>query len=363
MLFRSPDFTDFRTSGLSDATPRELGYFFPAEFAPHIATWLSWPHKEESWPGKIETIYPNYSLFIKELTKGELVRINVKDEAMKLFATGHLQKANVDLSKVEFFYHPTNDAWCRDHGPAFLINPEAEKKKVIVDWGYNAWGNKYPPYDLDDVIPTLIAKHFDLPVFHPGIVMEGGSVEFNGNGTLMTSTACLLNPNRNPQLDQTQIEEYLLAYYGMEQILWVDEGIIGDDTDGHIDDTVRFVNENTLITVIEENPGDENYQLLQHNLHQLKKMRLLNEKQLDIIELPMPDEVTWNGQRLPASYANFYIANKSVIVPTFRSKKDDRALQIIQDAFPTREVVGIDSTDIIWGLGSFHCLSQQEPLV
>jgi len=282
---------------------------------------------------------------------------------MKLFATGHLQKANVDLSKVEFFYHPTNDAWCRDHGPAFLINPDAEKKKVIVDWGYNAWGNKYPPYDLDDVIPTLIAKHFDLPVFHPGIVMEGGSVEFNGNGTLMTSTACLLNPNRNPQLDQTQIEEYLLAYYGMEQILWVDEGIIGDDTDGHIDDTVRFVNENTLITVIEENPGDENYQLLQHNLHQLKKMRLLNEKQLDIIELPMPDEVTWNDQRLPASYANFYIANKSVIVPTFRSKKDDRALQIIQDAFPTREVVGIDSTDIIWGLGSFHCLSQQEPLV
>ena len=363
MLFRSPDFTDFRASGLSDATPRELGYFFPAEFAPHIATWLSWPHKEESWPGKIDSIYPNYSLFIKELTKGELVRINVKDEAMKLFATAHLQKANVDLSKVEFFYHPTNDAWCRDHGPAFLINPDAEKKKVIVDWGYNAWGNKYPPYDLDDVIPTLIAKHFDLPVFHPGIVMEGGSVEFNGNGTLMTSTACLLNPNRNPQLDQTQIEEYLLAYYGMEQILWVDEGIIGDDTDGHIDDTVRFVNENTVITVIEENPGDENYQLLQHNLHQLKKMRLLNEKQLDIIELPMPDEVTWNDQRLPASYANFYIANKSVIVPTFRSKKDDRALQIIQDAFPTREVVGIDSTDIIWGLGSFHCLSQQEPLV
>ncbi len=232
-----------------------------------------------------------------------------------------------------------------------------------MDWGYNAWGNKYPPYDLDDVIPTLIAKHFNLPVFHPGIVMEGGSVEFNGNGTLMTSTACLLNPNRNPQLDQTQIEEYLFAYYGMEQILWVDEGIIGDDTDGHIDDTVRFVNEDTVITVVEENQRDENYQLLQHNLRQLKKMRLPGERQLNIIELPMPDEVTWNDQRLPASYANFYIANKSVIVPTFRCKKDDKALRIIQSAFPTREVVGIDSTDIIWGLGSFHCLSQQEPLI
>jgi agmatine deiminase len=193
--------------------------------------------------------------------------------------------------------------------------------------------------------------------------MEGGSVEFNGKGTLMTSTACLLNPNRNPHLNQQQIEEYLYNYYGMEQVLWVDEGIIGDDTDGHIDDTVRFVNEDTVITVIEENKKDENYGLLRHNLKQLKAMRLLNGKQLNIVELPMPDEIIWEEQRLPASYANFYIANKSVIVPTFRSDKDDKALQIIQQCFPTREVVGIDSTDIIWGLGSFHCLSQQEPLI
>ena len=193
--------------------------------------------------------------------------------------------------------------------------------------------------------------------------MEGGSVEFNGAGTLMTSTACLLNPNRNPHLNQQQIEEYLVNYYGVDQILWVDEGIVGDDTDGHIDDTVRFVNEDTVITVIEENKEDENYSLLQHNLKQLKQMRLLNGKQLNIIELPMPDDVIWEDQRLPASYANFYIANKSVIVPTFRSPKDDKALSIIQGCFPGREVVGIDSTDIIWGLGSFHCLSQQEPAV
>src|SRR4051812_41477513 len=323
-------------------TPRDLGYYFPAEFAPHTATWLSWPHKEASWPGKINSIFINYSLFIKYLADSELVRINVIDERMKTLAITYLQAATVNLQNVEFFFHPTNDAWCRDHGPAFLINPGADKKKVVVDWGYNAWGNKYPPYDLDDVIPTLIAKHFNLPVYYPGIIMEGGSVEFNGNGTLITSTACLLNPNRNPQLDQQQIEEFLSAYYGVDQILWVDEGIVGDDTDGHIDDTVRFVNEDTVITVIEESKADENYALLQHNLMQLKTMRLLNGKQLNIVELPMPEELIYEDQRLPCSYANFYIANKSVIVPTFRSKRDDKALQIIQTCFPGRKVVGID---------------------
>jgi agmatine deiminase len=193
--------------------------------------------------------------------------------------------------------------------------------------------------------------------------MEGGSVEFNGAGTLMTSTACLLNPNRNPQLNQQQIEEFLFNYYGVEQILWVDEGIVGDDTDGHIDDTVRFVNEDTVLSVIEENKTDENYSLLQHNLEQLKQMRLLNGRQLNIVELPMPDELVWEDQRLPASYANFYIANKSVIVPTYRCAKDDKALQVIQACFPGREIIGIDSTEIIWGLGSFHCLSQQEPAI
>ncbi len=343
--------------------PKESGYYFPAEFAPHEATWLSWPHKEASWPGKIESIYPNYSLFVKYLALSEKVRINIANDAMQIFATQHLETAGVNMKQVEFFMHPTNDAWCRDHGPAFLINPEAVEKKVIVDWNYNAWGNKYPPFDLDDVIPTLIGKHFNIPVYHPGIVMEGGSVEFNGNGTLLTSTACLLNKNRNPHLSQGQIENYLYDYYGVEQVLWVNEGIIGDDTDGHIDDTVRFVNEDTVITVIEENRNDENYELLQSNLAQLKKMRLLNGKQLTIIELPMPGEIIFEDQRLPGSYANFYISNKHVIVPTFRCDRDEKSLQIIAGCFPGREVVGIDSTDIIWGLGSFHCLSQQEPLV
>ena len=348
---------------MTNATPKSLGYYFPAEFAAHDAIWLSWPHKEESWPGKIASIYPSYTEFVKIVSLTERVCINVVDEKMRNSAQKMLQLAGVNLERVQFFMHPTNDAWCRDHGPAFLINPTAEQKKVIVDWNYNAWGNKYPPYDLDDVIPTLIGKHFDIPVYHPGIIMEGGSVEFNGTGTILTSTSCLLNPNRNNHLNRDQIENYLFDYYGANQVLWVEEGIVGDDTDGHIDDTIRFVNEDTVLTVVESNPNDENYSILQDNLAQLKKMRLLNGKQLNIVELTMPEAVIYEDQRLPASYANFYISNKYVIVPTFRSAMDDKALSIIAEAYKNREVVGIDSTDIIWGLGSFHCLSQQEPLV
>lgn len=348
---------------IQNKTPKDLGYYFPAEFAPHVATWLSWPHKEASWPGKINSIFPNYSLFVKYLADSELVRINVADERMKSLAATQLEIAGANLQNVEFFFHPTNDAWCRDHGPAFLVNPSAAQKKVIVDWDYNAWGNKYPPYDLDDVIPTLIAKHYQLPVFYPGIIMEGGSVEFNGKGTVLTSSCCLLNKNRNPQLTQQQLEEYLQSYYGIDQVLWVHDGIVGDDTDGHIDDTVRFVNEDTVLTVVEDDKCDDNYKPLQANLKALNKMRLLNGKQLNVVELPMPDVVIYEDQVLPASYANFYIANKYVIVPIFNSDKDDKALQIIAECFKDREVVGIDSTDIIWGLGSFHCLSQQEPMV
>ncbi|MDP9080852.1 MAG: agmatine deiminase family protein [Bacteroidota bacterium] len=343
-----------------DHRPSTMDFFFPAEWAKHTATWLSWPHKEASWPGKIDLIYPKYCEFIKIVSEGELVRINVKDEQMASFAKQQLVLAGVDLKQIEFFEFETNDAWCRDHGPAFLVNPDT-KQKAIVDWGYNAWGGKYPPFDLDDVIPTKIGERFGLPVYHPGIVMEGGSVDFNGKGTLITTTACLLNKNRNPHLNQQQIEEYLQSYYGVRQILWLGDGIVGDDTDGHIDDITRFVNEDTVVTVVEENKDDENYHLLQENLEQLKTMRLLNGRQLNIVELPMPDAVIYEDQRLPASYANFYIANSAVVVPTYRCANDERALEILQQCFPDRKVVGIDSTDIIWGLGSFHCLSQQEP--
>ncbi|MBC8110338.1 MAG: agmatine deiminase family protein [Verrucomicrobia bacterium] len=345
------------------STPSQSGYFFPAEWHPHTATWLSFPHKEASWPGKLPSIYPIYAQFIKLLAEGEKVKINVTDDVMRVFVTELLQKHEVDMSQIEFFVHPTNDAWVRDHGPAFLINPNAESKKVIVDWGYNAWGNKYPPFDLDDVIPTKIAQHYNMPVFHPGIVMEGGSVDFNGKGTLLTTKACLLNENRNPHLSQAAIEKYLADYYGVNHILWLGDGIVGDDTDGHIDDLTRFVNEDTVVTIIEENRADENYEILQENLKTLKTLRLENGKQLNIVEMPMPSPVIYEDQRLPASYANFYIANKYVVVPVFQDKNDEKALEILQACFPERKVVGLDSTDLIWGLGSFHCLSQQEPEV
>lgn len=350
-------------TSLFDNSPKKAGYRFPAEWEKHEATWLTWPHKEASWPGKLDTIYAPYCEFIKVVAKGEKVRINVNDEATKTFATGKLAEAGADLSQIEFYFNPSNDAWCRDHGPAFLLNPGAAEPKMIVDWGYNAWGGKYPPFEQDDVIPTRIGDHFGLPVFHPGIVMEGGSVEFNGAGTILTSRACLLNENRNPELNQEQIETFLKECYGAEQVLWVGDGIVGDDTDGHIDDITRFVNANTVLTVVESNPLDENYLLLQENLEELKAMRLINGEPLQILKLPMPSPVIYEDTRLPASYANFYIANAAVIVPTFRDVNDEPALEIIRQAFPDREVVGIDSTDIIWGLGSFHCLSQQEPAV
>jgi agmatine deiminase len=348
---------------LNTKSPKELGYRFPAEFEKHVATWLSWPHKEASWPGKIETIFPVYAEFIKLLAEGERVNINVGDEEMKQKAINHLTEADADFKNIRFFFHPTNDAWCRDHGPAFLVNPNATQKKMIVDWGYNAWGGKYPPFDLDDNIPTLIAKHYNIPVVYPGIVMEGGSVEFNGKGTLLTTTSCLLNENRNPHLNQKQVEDYLRNYYGVDHILWLGDGIVGDDTDGHIDDLTRFVNHDTVVTVVESNKKDENYKPLKENLRQLSKLRLENDQQINIIELPMPEAVLHDDMRLPASYANFYISNKYVVVPIFQDKNDDKAISILEKAFPDRQVVGLDSLDIIWGLGSFHCLSQQEPEV
>jgi len=344
-------------------TPREQGYYFPAEFDKHFATWLSWPHKEASWPGKIGTIFPIYAQFIKHVAEGEFVHINVLDEKMKGKAIYYLEEAKADMNKIRFFMHPTNDAWCRDHGPAFLINPNAEHKKIIVDWGYNAWGGKYPPFELDDNIPTLIAQQYEIPVVYPGIVMEGGSVEFNGRGTLLTTTSCLLNPNRNPHLNQNKIEACLQNFYGVNHILWLGDGIVGDDTDGHIDDLTRFVNHDTVVTVVEEDSRDENYVALRENAKSLSKLRLESGKQINIVELPMPAAIVYEDMRLPASYANFYISNKYIVVPTFRDPNDEKALAILQHCFADRKVVGLDSFDLIWGLGSFHCLSQQEPEV
>lgn len=342
-------------------TPKALGYRFPAEWEKHKATWLSYPHNEKSWPGKIQTIFPSYHEFIRTISEGEEVHINVLDKSMEHFVTEALQKAGAHMDRIFLHLHPTNDAWCRDHGPAFLANPAAKDPKVIVNWGYNGWGNKYP-YDLDDNIPLKVAHYLKIPVFSPGIIMEGGSVDFNGTGTMITTTSCLLNENRNPDLTRIQIEEYLTGYYGVEKVLWLGEGIAGDDTDGHVDDLTRFVAEDKVITMVEPDVDDENHTPLEDNLRRLQRMRLSNGKQIDIIEIPMPTKVVWENQRLPASYANFYICNAGVIVPTYHCPQDQIAIDLLSQCFKDRKVIGIDSTEIIWGLGSWHCLSQQEPL-
>ena len=341
-------------------SPKNENFYFPAEWHPHEATWLSFPINTDTWEDRLERIYPAYFELIRTISLSEKVRINANNPETIALIEQLLENYKIDSTNIELFDHKTNDSWCRDHGPGFLVN-RANSSRLILDWEYNAWGGKYPPYNNDNEIPQKIAKSLNLEFVSPGLVMEGGSVEFNGAGTVMTSRSCLLNKNRNPNLTQSQIEENLINFYGVEQVLWIEDGIVGDDTDGHIDDTVRFVSESKVVTMVESNKSDANHSILSENLEMLKKMRLLNGKQLDIVEIEMPKPVIDNGERLPASYANFCMTNKHVIVPTYRCKNDDKALSILQECFPEREVVGIDSTEIIWGLGSFHCLSQQEP--
>lgn len=342
--------------------PAEQGYYFPPEWHPHEATWLSWPHNADTWPNHLPTIYHNYVQFIKIISGGELVCINVKGPAMQRQAEEMLSRERVDLSRIRFYYHPTNDAWCRDHGPAFLVNASG-KDKIIVDWDYNAWGEKYPPFDLDNAIPSKVAKALSMDIVKPGLVMEGGSVDFNGAGTLLTTSSCLLNPNRNPRLRPDEIEAALKNYYGVKQILWLKDGIEGDDTDGHIDDIARFVGEDKVVAVEEHDTNEANYGPLQKNLDALRSMQLWDGRSLQVHTVPMPKPQYREGQRLPVSYANFYICNAAVIVPLFEDPQDERALKTLQNLFRDRPVVGLDSRQIIGGLGSFHCLSQQEPRV
>ena len=266
------------------------------------------------------------------------------------------------LERVRFHHFPAYEPWCRDHGPIFLVRDEqGQRQRAVVDWNYNAWGGKYPPFDLDDAVPQHVARLRQLPLFSPGIILEGGSIEVNGNGVVLTTTSCLLNPNRNPQLGQGQVEKYLCDYLGVGRVLWLTEGIVGDDTDGHIDDLARFLNPTTIAAVVEHDTSDPNYPILRENLQRLRLMRDTAGRSFRIVELPMPAPVEYEGQRLPASYANFYIANGMVLVPTFRDKRDHVALETLQREFPDRQVIGIDSTELIWGLGSFHCITQQEP--
>lgn len=353
---------------ITDKTPKELGFHMPAEFEKQESIWLSWPHNINSWPdgkkGKEELnkMLPFYAKFVAQISKHQKVCINVNNEPMRAKALALLLEAGAHFSNIKWYFHKTNDAWCRDHGPAILVN-RTIGTRAVVDWGYNAWGNKYP-HDLDNQIPIKIARELKLPVFQPGIVMEGGSIDVNGKGTLITTSACLMNKNRNPELSQSIIEQYLMDYYGVENVLWLGDGIEGDDTDGHVDDITRFVDEETVVTVVQHDKDDPDYKPLMENVRLLEKMRLETGKSVQIMEIPMPKKIIYKNQRLPASYANFLISNKVVIVPTFQDDKNDgNAIDVLTKAFPGRSIIPIDSTAIIWGLGSFHCLSQQEPAV
>ncbi len=344
------------------AVPAALGYRMPAEWAPHRGTWLSWPHKQASWPGKFAPIPAIFARMVAELAPHEEVHINVAGPDMESDARDAIAAAGAPLAAVRFHHIPTNDAWCRDHGPIFIQRQhDGRRDQAIVDWGFNAWGGKYPPFDLDDVVPSRIAAELGLPVFHPGIVMEGGSLDVNGLGTLLTTESCLLNPNRNPGLDRAAIERRLTEYLGVRHILWLGDGIEGDDTDGHVDDLSRFTDARTIVTVVEEDPSDANYEPLRENRDRLGGMRDQDGEPFRIVTLPMPRRLEHEGQRLPASYANFYIANGVVLLPTYDPRTDDIARRTLQDLFPTRRVIGIDCTDLVWGLGAFHCVSQQWP--
>jgi agmatine deiminase len=342
-------------------TPAALGYRMPAEWEPHRGTWLSWPHKEASWPGKFGPVPAIFARMVRHLADHEEVHINVAGPEMEQDVRRLMADTGADSGNVFFHYHPTNDAWCRDHGPIFLQRDAGPGDEVIVDWNFNAWGGKYPPFDLDDVIPTRIGVELGIPVVHPGIVMEGGSIEVNGRGTLLTTEACLLNRNRNPQLEQPAIEEYLRSYFGVSHILWLGDGIVGDDTDGHVDDLTRFVDPTTVVTVVEDDPADPNYEPLQANLERLNRMTDQDGRPLRVLTLPMPRPLYHDGQRLPASYANFYIANGIVLLPAYDPERDEQARSTLQSLFPTREVIGIDCTDLVWGFGAFHCVTQQWP--
>jgi agmatine deiminase len=299
---------------------------------------------------------------VRHLADHEEVHINVAGPEMEHDVRRLLADEGAGSGNFFFHYNPTNDAWCRDHGPIFVHRPaDGGREEAVIDWVFNAWGGKYPPYDLDDVVPTRIAAELGVPVFHPGVVMEGGSVDVNGRGTLLTTEACLLNRNRNPQLGRTDIEQYLRAYFGVSHILWLGEGIVGDDTDGHVDDLTRFVDPTTVVTVVEDDPSEENYEPLQDNLERLNRMTDQDGRPLRVVTLPMPRPTYRDGQRLPASYANFYIANGIVLLPTYDPERDEQARATLQSLFPGREVIGMDCTDLVWGLGAFHCVTQQWP--
>jgi agmatine deiminase len=380
---------------MAEPTPG-LPFRMPAEWEPHEATWIAWPHRREDWPGKFATIPWVYTEIVRHLHRSETVRILVNDAAGERRARGLLKRAGVALDRVEFFHFPTDRVWTRDYGPLFVWQREwsevpeyygptyfqADRVLVVADWHFNGWA-KYPNWQQDDAVARQASEALGLPRWEPileppsdawsalwgppaadrRVVLEGGSIDVNGQGLLLTTEECLLSPvqARNPGLTREDLEKVFARYLGVHKVLWLGRGIAGDDTHGHVDDLARFVAPRTVVAVREDDPADVNYEPLRENWERLQGMTDLDGAALEVVALPMPSPVVFEGQRLPASYANFYIANECVLVPTFNDPNDRRALGILADLFPGRAVVGIHAVDLVWGLGTLHCLTQQQP--
>lgn len=342
-------------------TPRSLGYRMPAEWEPQAAVWLAWPHNADTWADHgIADVRRVYAETIRALGPAQRIHLLVNDADAESSVHSTLIDAGVDLAPVTFFHIPTRDTWIRDYGPTFVVHA-ATGDLGMVRWAFNAWGGKYADLMADTGVPLEINRHLHLPVFDAGIVLEGGSIEVNGRGTVLTTEQCLLNPNRNPHLSRDRIEAQLRDYLGVSHVVWLGDGIVGDDTDGHIDDIARFVDPTTVVCVVEDDPDDVNYEPLAENHQRLVAAVDQDGRPLRVVTLPTPGRVSDASGRLPASYANFYIGNAAVVVPVFGVQQDDQALDILRACFPDRRVIGLDSRHMVAGLGAIHCCSQQQP--
>ena len=351
-------------------TPRQLGYRMPAEWEPHEATWLAWPHNPEDWPGKFAAIPWLYAEIVRLLAARERVHLIVEDAATERRVKSMLSRAGANLDRVNFHRWPTDRGWTRDSGPIFVRN--AKGRVALTSWRFNGWA-KYDDWHLDDKVPGRVTKLLGCPAWQPlvqnqngtkhPVVLEGGSIDVDGQGALLTTEECLLSEvqQRNPGLSREKLERVFSDYLGIDQVIWLGRGIAGDDTHGHVDDIARFAGPATIVAAVEPDTSDPNHAPLKENLALLKAARTPGGKQFTVVELPMPRPVVFRGQRLPASYANFYVANGLVLVPTFHDPNDRVALNLLAEVFPDREVIGVHSMDLIWGLGALHCMTQQQP--
>jgi agmatine deiminase len=343
----------------AERTCREQGFYMPAEWEKHDAIWLAWPYDPTTFPNRVERVEATYVQIIKEIHLSESVNLFVTCETVKEKVTKLIKEADIDLNRVNFFVFDYADVWFRDYGPIFIKNNKHEL--AMVHWDFNSWGEKYDTLLKDKQIPNVINQKMALKCFKPGIVLEGGSIDVNGKGTLLTTEQCLLNSNRNPHLKRKEIEQFLSEYLGVTNFIWLKSGILGDDTDGHIDDLARFVNENTIVCGFQEDQNDVDYNTLKENYDTLCQATDQDGKKMRIVKLPMPKVISDNDERLPASYTNFYIGNKKVLVPIFDHENDARALSVLQGLFPMHKVVGIRCDDLVLGFGTIHCISQQQP--